>query len=85
MPGGDFRTLLNNSGVLKEEHAKFYIGEMFSAIDELHKLGYIRSSPANPPHLLLRRPNLATRPSPPVQTEISSPRTSSLTGRVTLS
>ncbi|GAA5823805.1 hypothetical protein JCM11251_003301 [Rhodosporidiobolus azoricus] len=39
--GGDFRTLLNNSGVLKEEHARFYISEMFVAVNELHKLGYI--------------------------------------------
>ncbi|BGO93775.1 hypothetical protein NBRC10512_004564 [Rhodotorula toruloides] len=39
--GGDFRTLLNNSGVLKEEHARFYIAEMFTAVNELHKLGYI--------------------------------------------
>ncbi|GAA5918223.1 hypothetical protein JCM6882_003016 [Rhodosporidiobolus microsporus] len=39
--GGDFRTLLNNSGVLKEEHARFYISEMFAAVNELHKLGYI--------------------------------------------
>ncbi|KAF8439478.1 AGC/NDR protein kinase [Boletus edulis BED1] len=41
VPGGDFRTLLNNSGVLKEEHARFYISEMFVAVNELHKLGYI--------------------------------------------
>ena len=41
VPGGDFRTLLNNSGVLKEEHARFYICEMFAAVGELHKLGYI--------------------------------------------
>ncbi|TFY66708.1 hypothetical protein EVG20_g4383 [Dentipellis fragilis] len=41
VPGGDFRTLLNNSGVLKEEHARFYISEMFAAVRELHKLGYI--------------------------------------------
>ncbi|PFH48201.1 hypothetical protein AMATHDRAFT_49693 [Amanita thiersii Skay4041] len=41
VPGGDFRTLLNNSGVLKEEHARFYISEMFAAVVELHKLGYI--------------------------------------------
>lgn len=41
VPGGDFRTLLNNSGVLKEEHARFYIAEMFCAVDALHKLGYI--------------------------------------------
>ena len=41
VPGGDFRTLLNNSGVLKEEHARFYISQMFAAVNELHKLGYI--------------------------------------------
>lgn len=41
VPGGDFRTLLNNSGVLKEEHARFYISEMFVGVNELHKLGYI--------------------------------------------
>ena len=41
MPGGDFRTLLNNSGVLKEEHARFYAAEMFAGVNELHKLGYI--------------------------------------------
>ncbi|EIW86283.1 kinase-like protein [Coniophora puteana RWD-64-598 SS2] len=41
VPGGDFRTLLNNSGVLKEEHARFYICEMFVCVNELHKLGYI--------------------------------------------
>ncbi|KAF9513908.1 hypothetical protein BS47DRAFT_1343727 [Hydnum rufescens UP504] len=41
VPGGDFRTLLNNSGVLKEEHARFYIAEMFAGVCELHKLGYI--------------------------------------------
>ncbi|KAF8341704.1 kinase-like protein [Amanita rubescens] len=41
VPGGDFRTLLNNAGVLKEQHARFYISEMFCAVTELHKLGYI--------------------------------------------
>lgn len=41
VPGGDFRTLLNNSGVLKEHHARFYIAEMFAAVNELHRLGYI--------------------------------------------
>ena len=41
VPGGDFRTLLNNSGVLKESHARFYISEMFAGVNELHKLGYI--------------------------------------------
>jgi cell cycle protein kinase DBF2 len=33
--------LLNNSGVLKEEHARFYAAEMFMGVNELHKLGYI--------------------------------------------
>lgn len=41
VPGGDFRTLLNNSGVLREEHARFYISEMLVSVNELHKLGYI--------------------------------------------
>ena len=41
VPGGDFRTLLNNAGVLKEDIARFYISEMFVAVNELHKLGYI--------------------------------------------
>lgn len=41
VPGGDVRTLLNNSGVLKEEHARFYSAEMFIAVDALHRLGYI--------------------------------------------
>jgi len=41
VPGGDFRTLLNNSGVLKEEHARFYMSEMFAGVTSLHKLGYI--------------------------------------------
>ncbi|TCD71407.1 hypothetical protein EIP91_010113 [Steccherinum ochraceum] len=41
VPGGDFRTLLNNTGVLQQENARFYICEMFAAVNELHKLGYI--------------------------------------------
>ncbi|KAE8357204.1 kinase-like domain-containing protein [Aspergillus caelatus] len=41
VPGGDFRTLLNNTGVLHNRHARFYISEMFSCIDALHALGYI--------------------------------------------
>ncbi|KAJ3211841.1 hypothetical protein HDU67_004222 [Dinochytrium kinnereticum] len=40
-PGGDLRTLLNNSGVLREEHARFYISEMMVAVSNLHELGYI--------------------------------------------
>ncbi|KAH7398919.1 kinase-like domain-containing protein [Phaeosphaeria sp. MPI-PUGE-AT-0046c] len=41
VPGGDFRTLLNNTGVLHNRHARFYIAEMFSCVDSLHQLGYI--------------------------------------------
>ncbi|KAK9453729.1 kinase-like domain-containing protein [Dipodascopsis uninucleata] len=41
VPGGDYRTLLNNTGVLSPRHARFYLSEMFCAIDSLHKLGYI--------------------------------------------
>ncbi|KAF2155690.1 putative serine/threonine protein kinase [Myriangium duriaei CBS 260.36] len=41
VPGGDFRTLLNNTGVLHNRHARFYISEMFMCVDALHQLGYI--------------------------------------------
>lgn len=41
VPGGDFRTLLNSTGVLDSRHTRFYISEMFAAVDALHKIGYI--------------------------------------------
>lgn len=41
VPGGDFRTLLNGCGVLHEQHARFYIAEMFMGVNALHELGYI--------------------------------------------
>lgn len=41
VPGGDFRTLLNNAGVLHNRHARFYIAEMIQCVDALHALGYI--------------------------------------------
>ncbi|KAF8533015.1 kinase-like domain-containing protein [Trichophaea hybrida] len=41
VPGGDFRTLLNNTGVLHFGHARFYISEMFTSVNALHELGYI--------------------------------------------
>ncbi|EMR10981.1 hypothetical protein PNEG_00584 [Pneumocystis murina B123] len=41
VPGGDFRSLLCNSGILRDEHAKFYLSEMFMSVDSLHRLGYI--------------------------------------------
>ncbi|VEU21571.1 DEKNAAC102623 [Brettanomyces naardenensis] len=40
VPGGDFRTLLNNAGYLIPQHARFYISEMFAAVNSLHQLGY---------------------------------------------
>ncbi|CAO1635640.1 unnamed protein product [Parajaminaea phylloscopi] len=41
VPGGDFRTLLNQSGILHQECASFYMAEMIVAVNEVHKLGYI--------------------------------------------
>lgn len=41
VPGGDFRTLLNNTHVLHNRHARFYIAEMVTCVDSLHQLGYI--------------------------------------------
>ncbi|KAG7661471.1 DBF2 [[Candida] subhashii] len=40
VPGGDFRTLLNNTGYLLPPHARFYISEMFCAVNSLHELGF---------------------------------------------
>lgn len=40
VPGGDFRTLLNEAGVLEHQHARFYIMEMILAVGALHLLGY---------------------------------------------
>ncbi len=40
VPGGDYRTLLNNTGVLIPPHARFYISEMFMSVNALHQLGY---------------------------------------------
>ena len=41
VPGGDFRTFLNNTGIMHEKYSLFYATEMFVAVNELHKLGYI--------------------------------------------
>ncbi|KAI8926109.1 kinase-like domain-containing protein [Entophlyctis helioformis] len=41
VPGGDFRTLLNLSGVLREQHARVYFAEMCSSVFALHRFGYI--------------------------------------------
>ncbi|CCC67711.1 hypothetical protein NCAS_0A11530 [Naumovozyma castellii] len=40
VPGGDFRTLLINTRFLRNTHARFYISEMFCAVNALHELGY---------------------------------------------
>ncbi|KAJ3184071.1 hypothetical protein HDU85_001922 [Gaertneriomyces sp. JEL0708] len=39
--GGDMRTLLNTSGCLREDNARFYAAEMAKGVAELHSLGYI--------------------------------------------
>ncbi|KXS09967.1 kinase-like protein [Gonapodya prolifera JEL478] len=39
--GGDVRTMLNLSGLLPEDSVRFYMAEMFLAVNDLHKLGYI--------------------------------------------
>ncbi|KAK3071171.1 serine/threonine-protein kinase dbf2 [Teratosphaeriaceae sp. CCFEE 6253] len=39
--GGDFRTLLNNTSVLHNRHARLYISEMFLCVDALHTLDCI--------------------------------------------
>lgn len=41
VPGGDFRTLLTASGVLREQHAQFYFSEMCASVFALHELGFI--------------------------------------------
>jgi cell cycle protein kinase DBF2 len=41
VPGGDFRTFLNSAGVIAEQYSRFYTCEMFVAVNELHRLGYI--------------------------------------------
>lgn len=33
--------MLNNTGVLHFNHARFYISEMFTSVNALHELGYI--------------------------------------------
>ncbi|KAI8057802.1 kinase-like domain-containing protein [Syncephalis plumigaleata] len=41
VPGGDLRTLLNHSGILRDKNARFYFAEMVTAVDTLHQFGYI--------------------------------------------
>ncbi|CAY70802.1 Ser/Thr kinase involved in transcription and stress response [Komagataella phaffii GS115] len=40
VPGGDFRTLLLGARVLNSPQARYYISEMFAAVNSLHELGY---------------------------------------------
>ncbi|KAH6570245.1 hypothetical protein BASA60_007849 [Batrachochytrium salamandrivorans] len=41
VPGGDFRTLLNASGVLRHDCARIYFAEMCASVFALHNFGYI--------------------------------------------
>lgn len=52
VPGGDLRTLINTSGILREQDAMFYMAEMTMAISELHQLGYIHRD-AKPENFLI--------------------------------
>jgi serine/threonine protein kinase len=49
VPGGDLRIILDDFGVLDDEHARFYFCEMVMCVNTLHKLGYIHRDlkPAN--------------------------------------
>jgi serine/threonine protein kinase len=40
-PGGDLRTLMNNSGILLQKHIRFYAMEMLMAANALHEIGFI--------------------------------------------
>ncbi|KAF8004596.1 hypothetical protein HF325_000053 [Metschnikowia pulcherrima] len=42
VPGGDFRTLLNNTGYLVPPHARFYVAEMFAANFLIDQKGHIK-------------------------------------------
>lgn len=41
LPGGDFRSFLNNSQPLDSDSIQFYMAEMVLAVGSLHDLGYI--------------------------------------------
>jgi serine/threonine protein kinase len=41
VPGGDFRTLLSNCRTLAPIHTRFYMAQMFCALNDLHKTGFI--------------------------------------------
>jgi serine/threonine protein kinase len=71
VPGADFRALLFHSGVPKEEHACFYIAEMFASVNKVHGLVYIPQD-LNPERVkcltLLSKPRLFTSKAVVVQT-----------------
>jgi cell cycle protein kinase DBF2 len=41
LPGGDFRAYMDAVGELEETEARFYLAQMFLAVQALHNLGYI--------------------------------------------
>ena len=41
LPGGDLMTLLIRKEILREDEARFYMSQIISAIDTVHKLNYI--------------------------------------------
>ncbi|WOL04287.1 serine/threonine-protein kinase tricorner-like isoform X2 [Canna indica] len=52
LPGGDVMTLLMRKDTLREEDARFYIGELVLAIESIHKHNYIHRD-IKPDNLLL--------------------------------
>jgi len=41
IPGGDVRSLVRHSGVLFEDHARFFIAEIILGLEALHEMGFV--------------------------------------------
>jgi cell cycle protein kinase DBF2 len=52
VPGGDLRSLIRHSGVLYEEHARFFAAEILLGLEALHDMGFVHRSVNIRPFLL---------------------------------